>query len=167
MRNKAWPYRQDQKEVFGKDQASDSWSVPTHQTINKIYPTSNNLSDDLSDVYHVNCDFLDGEGVPEGFFPDTVEETQLNNETSTPKCTKKTGKKRKHDDQLDRVLDLMNRMYDDTTEQLKNLSAKIGYEFDLSNKRTQVPDLLNVIPDLTLKETCDACPKLVNESEPR
>ncbi|KAG6427594.1 hypothetical protein SASPL_111840 [Salvia splendens] len=92
MCNNASPYWGDWKEVFGMDRASGSWSVPTH-----------------------------GEGLPEGFLPDNIEETKPNNETSTSKSTKKSGKKRKIDDQLDRVMDLMNRMHDDTTQQWKNL----------------------------------------------
>ena len=56
-------------------------------------------------------------------------------------------------------------MHDDTTQQLKDLSAKIGYKFDLSNKWTEVPDLLDVIPGVTLKEKYDACAKLVKEPE--
>ena len=50
--------------------------MPTRQAIKNIYPTNNNLTDDHSDVYRVNCDFLDGEGLLEGFLPDALEVTQ-------------------------------------------------------------------------------------------
>ena len=63
----------------------------------------------------------------------------------------KASKKRKVEDKMDGVLSLMGQIHTDTNDRLKEISSRIGYEFDLSNKRAEVFDHLKGIPGLSLK----------------
>ncbi|KAG6387388.1 hypothetical protein SASPL_152575 [Salvia splendens] len=81
------------------------------------------------------------------------------------KMQKKVLKKRKIDDKMDGVLTLMGQIHTDTNERLKEISSTIGYEFDLSTKRTEVFIQLKGIPRLTLKQQLYISKKLVKEPE--
>ncbi|KAG6426802.1 hypothetical protein SASPL_111036 [Salvia splendens] len=56
-------------------------------------------------------------------------------------------------------------IHNDTNERLKAISTRIGYEFDLSTKRTEVFDQLKGIPGLSLKRQFYISKKLVKEPE--
>lgn len=81
------------------------------------------------------------------------------------KVPKNVGKKRKLEDKMDGVLTLMGQIHTDTNERLKEISARIGYEFDLSTKRTEVFEQMKGIPGLTLKQQFYVAKKLVKEPE--
>ena len=81
------------------------------------------------------------------------------------KAGKKVMKKRKIEDKMDGVLHLMSQIHTDTNERLKEISTRIGYEFDLSTKRSEVFDQMKGIPGLTLKQQLYICKKLVKEPE--
>ena len=67
------------------------------------------------------------------------------------KLTKKVIKKQKVEDKMDEVISLMGQIHTDTNERLKEISSRIGYEFDLSAKRAEVFEQLKGIPGLSLK----------------
>ncbi|KAG6430351.1 hypothetical protein SASPL_108416 [Salvia splendens] len=81
------------------------------------------------------------------------------------KVTNKVVKKRKVEDKMDGVLTLMGQIHTHTNERLKEISKRIGYEFDLSNKRAEVYEQLKGIPGLSLKLQFYVCKKLVKETE--
>lgn len=81
------------------------------------------------------------------------------------KMTKKAVKKRKIADKMDRVLALMSRIHTDTNDRLKEISTRIGYDFDLSTKRIEVFDQLKGIPGITLKQQFNIFKKLVKDPE--
>ncbi|KAG6387655.1 hypothetical protein SASPL_152847 [Salvia splendens] len=81
------------------------------------------------------------------------------------KVTNKVVKKRKVEDKMDGVLTLMGQIHTHTNERLKEISKRIGYEFDLSNKRAEVYEQLRGIPGLSLKQQFYVCKKLVKETE--
>ncbi|KAG6411087.1 hypothetical protein SASPL_129161 [Salvia splendens] len=60
---------------------------------------------------------------------------------------------------------LQSQIHTDTNDRLKEISTRIGYDFDLSTKRTEVFDQLKDIPGLTLKQQFYISKKLVKESE--
>ncbi|KAG6416497.1 hypothetical protein SASPL_123927 [Salvia splendens] len=78
---------------------------------------------------------------------------------------KKVLKKQKVEDKMDGVITLMGQIHTDTNERLKEISTRIGYEFDLSNKRAEVFDQLKSIPGLSLKLQFYISKKLVKEPE--
>ncbi|KAG6413949.1 hypothetical protein SASPL_126665 [Salvia splendens] len=82
-----------------------------------------------------------------------------------PKVQKKVVGKRKMEDKIDRVLSLMSQIHTDTNDRLKEISTRIGYDFDLSTKRTEVFDQLKDITGLTLKQQFYISKKLVKEQE--
>ena len=84
---------------------------------------------------------------------------------AAPKVSKKVVRKRKMDDKLDGVLALMSQIHTDTNDRLKEISSRIGYDFDLSTKRTEVFEQLKGIPGLTLKQQFYISKKLVKEPE--
>ncbi|KAG6388648.1 hypothetical protein SASPL_150080 [Salvia splendens] len=136
MRNKSWPMLSDWKEIFGKDRAEGVKGMDTREAVQKIY--GSNVA-----VEHF------------GTAPVRV----------TPRVQNKVPKKRKAEDKMDNVLALMNRIREDTNERLKDISTRIGYEFDLSTKRTEVFNQLKGMPGLTIKQQFYAAKKLVNEPE--
>ncbi|KAG6392950.1 hypothetical protein SASPL_147179 [Salvia splendens] len=81
------------------------------------------------------------------------------------KVSKKVLKKQKVEDKMDGVITLMGQIHTDTNERLKEISNRIGYEFDLSNKRSEVFDQLKGIPRLSLKLQFYISKKLVKEPE--
>ncbi|KAG6429293.1 hypothetical protein SASPL_107341 [Salvia splendens] len=81
------------------------------------------------------------------------------------KLTKKVMKKRKVEDKMDGVLTLMGQIHSDTNDRLSEISKRIGYEFDLSNKRAEVFDQLKGLPGLSLKLQFYVSKKLVKEPE--
>ncbi|KAG6406341.1 hypothetical protein SASPL_133941 [Salvia splendens] len=81
------------------------------------------------------------------------------------KVTKKVNKKRKVEDKMDGVLSLMGQINSDTNDRLTEISKRIGYAFDLSNKRAEVFEQLKGIPGLSLKLQFYVCKKLVKEPE--
>ncbi|XP_047945776.1 uncharacterized protein LOC125192284 [Salvia hispanica] len=81
------------------------------------------------------------------------------------KVPKKVIKKRKVEDKMDGIITLMGQIHTDTNERLKEISSRIGYEFDLSTKRTEVFDQLKGISGLTLKLQFYVSKKLVKEPE--
>ena len=59
----------------------------------------------------------------------------------------------------------MSQIHTDTNERLKVISTRIGYEFDLSTKRSEVFDQLKDIASLTHKQQFYTSKKLVMEPE--
>lgn len=68
-------------------------------------------------------------------------------------------------DKIDSVLTLMTRIHEDTNDRLKEISSRIGYEFDLSTKRTEVFNQVKGMVSLTIKQQFYATKKLVKEPE--
>ncbi|KAG6394338.1 hypothetical protein SASPL_144922 [Salvia splendens] len=143
MRNKSWPQYEDWKEVFGNDRADGE---------NYLFPDM---------VF------------PEGVLPEMIDESQSATEVGGPgsgslrgkQVAKKVFKKQKVEDKMDGVITIMGQIHTDTNERLKEISNWIGYEFDLSNKRSEVFDQLKSIPGLSLKMWFYISKKLVKEPE--
>ncbi|KAG6430291.1 hypothetical protein SASPL_108355 [Salvia splendens] len=104
----------------------------------------------------------DGDGAGAGAGAETGARARAR---SGPNVANKVVKKRKLDDKMDGVLHLMSQIHTDTNDRLKEISARIGYEFDLSTKRSEVFDQLKGIPGLTLKQQFYVSKKLVKEPE--
>ncbi|KAG6430533.1 hypothetical protein SASPL_108603 [Salvia splendens] len=170
MRNKFWHHWESWKEIFGKDRAAGVRAACAGESVLKMKAAMGNNNDDPANDYHPSLDEI----YPDGVIPDTeipatgdeqVAESMFVDTIPTPKLVKKATRKHRADDQLDGVLDMMNRMHADTNDRLAMLSKRIGYDFDLSAKRTEVYDLMAIIPGLTLKQNFYACAKLVKEPE--
>ncbi|KAG6411838.1 hypothetical protein SASPL_129922 [Salvia splendens] len=149
MRNKSWSLIEDWKEIFGKDRANGPNKVHVSDAVGRIYGTKEYPTDDAGISQHMTLqDLFPDESFPDGVLPEM-----------------KVVKKRKLDDKMDGVLHLMSQIHTDTNERLKEISARIGYEFDLSTKRSEVFDQLKGIPGLTLKQQFYVSKKLVKELE--
>ncbi|KAG6404973.1 hypothetical protein SASPL_132552 [Salvia splendens] len=142
MRNKSWPMLSDWKEIFGKDRAEGlkGWTLGRR------------------------CKRFMGQS---GVMPEMVDEctSAPAHGRAHPRVQNKATKKRKTEDKMDTILALMNRIHEDTNERLKDISSRIGYEFDLSTKRTEVFNQLKGMPGLTTKQQFYAAKKLVKEPE--
>ncbi|KAG6415563.1 hypothetical protein SASPL_122976 [Salvia splendens] len=138
----------------------------TPDAVNKIYgkATSSNANSGTSPHMTLEELFPD-EMYADGVLPEMVDESRPSTEVPAATVVNKAPKKRKTDDKMDRVLQLMNQIREDTNERLKEISTRIGYEFYLSTKRTEVFEQLNGIPGLTLKQQFYISKKLVKEPE--
>ncbi|KAG6414352.1 hypothetical protein SASPL_127072 [Salvia splendens] len=76
------------------------------------------------------------EGVVDSTRQSTHQTTSLNG----------TGKKRKNDDSIGGLVEMLAKMQKDTNARLDCLSLRIGYEFDLSKARKEVYDVLGRLP---------------------
>lgn len=79
--------------------------------------------------------------------------------------TKKSGSKRKAFGPPVGLIEMLGRMQDDTNERLDKLTNRIGFEFDLSEARKEVIDILSGIPDLTLVQQIDASKIIIDKVE--
>ncbi|KAG6418428.1 hypothetical protein SASPL_120632 [Salvia splendens] len=168
MRNKSWPMLNDWKELFGKDRAEGLKGMDTGEAVQKIYGPRVAVGESSARSSPITLEELFPDKVfPNGVLPEMVDES-----TSAPphirvppRLQNKAPKKRKPEDKMDTVLELMNRIHEDTNERLKDISTRIGYEFDLSAKRTEVFNQLKGMPGLTIKQQFYAAKKLVKEPE--
>lgn len=69
------------------------------------------------------------------------------------------------DDALDRLVDVIGKMHEDTNKRLEYLANRIGYEFDLTKARKEVFPLVGVIPGLTLDQVFDASAFILSKVE--
>ncbi|KAG6382419.1 hypothetical protein SASPL_157913 [Salvia splendens] len=168
MRNKLWPMLNDWKELFGKDRAEGLKGMDTGEAVQKIYGPRVAVGESSARSSPITLEELFPDEVfPNGVLPEMVDES-----TSAPphirvppRLQNKAPKKRKPEDKMDTVLELMNRIHEDTNERLKDISTRIGYEFDLSAKRTEVFNQLKGMLGLTIKQQFYAAKKLVKEPE--
>ncbi|XP_042000290.1 uncharacterized protein LOC121749738 isoform X1 [Salvia splendens] len=166
MRNKSWPMLDDWKEVFGKDRAEGVRSVDLEDAVNKIYGAKAVANEVSGTNDHMTFEELfPDEVLPDGILPEMIGESPSPPERATNKVPHKVIKKRKVEDQMDGVLNLMSRIHEDTNERLKEISSRIGYDFDLSTKRTEIFKQLKGIPGLTMKQQFYVSKKLVKEPE--
>ncbi|KAG6425273.1 hypothetical protein SASPL_115701 [Salvia splendens] len=138
MRNKSWPMFNDWKEIFGKDRADGLNVMDTGEAVQKIYGSKADAGSSSVKSSPMTLDEL---------FPDEVFTGGV-----VPEM-------------MDSVLAMMNRIHEDTNERLKDISNRIGYEFDLSTKRTEVFNQLKGMAGLTIKQQFYAAKKLVKEPE--
>lgn len=174
IRGKSWPYFEAWKIIYGKDRAiggsaedaaESTQRVHTAESTQHVHDTQDSMNYDTENDYRPNLDgVFVGESVGDGNVPIAAGESAGDSALNSP-TLKKTIKKRKAGEALDGVLEMMNRMNDDTNERLRTLSARIGYEFDLTTKREAVLKLLGVVEGLTKKQKFTAAKILVKETE--
>ncbi|KAG6427059.1 hypothetical protein SASPL_111298 [Salvia splendens] len=82
-----------------------------------------------------------------------------------PKTIEKNLREKKNGRQAGRNHYTDDPIHEDTSERLKEISTRIGYDFDLSTKRAEVFDQMQGIPGLTLKQQFYISKKLVKEPE--
>ncbi|XP_042024830.1 uncharacterized protein LOC121771989 [Salvia splendens] len=169
MRNKSWPMFNDWKEIFGKDRADGLNVMDTGEAVQKIYGSKADAGSSSAKSSPMTLDEL----FPDEVFTGGVVPEMVDESTSAPAParlparvpTKLYPKKRKAEDKMDSVLAMMNRIHEDTNERLKDISNRIGYEFDISTKRTEVFNQLKGMAGLTIKQQFYAAKKLVKEPE--
>ncbi|XP_047963587.1 uncharacterized protein LOC125208075 isoform X2 [Salvia hispanica] len=161
-RNKSWPMFADWKEIFGKDRAEGVKVMDTGDAVRKIYGSGSGVNENSPMTLE---ELFPDEVFPTGVLPEMVDESTSAPVKVSPRVPTKVTKKRKADDKMDSVLTLMTRIHEDTNERLKDIATRIGYEFDLSTKRTEVFNQLKGMPGLTIKQQFYAAKKLVKEPE--
>ncbi|KAL1536951.1 hypothetical protein AAHA92_29519 [Salvia divinorum] len=178
MWNKPWPHWDNWNEIFGKVRANGGRAVDTAETINTLPSMQENVQENFSEFVGTDYpmsfeELFSDEVLPEGMHPDIEAESNTTVPDihhvpivpNVPNIPNKATRKRKAVDPMEKVIDLMNRMHEDTKEHLKTLLTRIGYEFDLSAKRIEVFDQLGGVPGFTLKHKFYVGHKLVKEPE--
>ncbi|KAL1558606.1 hypothetical protein AAHA92_09050 [Salvia divinorum] len=161
MRGKSWPHFDAWKIIYGKDRAIGGTAEDAAESTQRVRATQDSMYINTENDYHPNMDgIFVGESVGEGNVPIAAGDSDPNSPS-----LKKAAKKRKAGEALDGILEMMNRMNDDTNERLRTLSARIGYEFDLTTKREAMLQLLGVVQGLTKKQKFSAAKILVKETE--
>ncbi|KAG6437360.1 hypothetical protein SASPL_102275 [Salvia splendens] len=173
MRNKSWPQYEDWKEVFGNDRADGEKRIDVGAAARTIYGNKGVLPEMIDESQ--SATEVEGPGSGVDVTVGLGGETRGTGTTTGDACGsgalrgkqvgKKVLKKQKVEDKMDGVITLMGQIHTDTNERLKEISTRIGYEFDLSNKRAEVFDQLKSIPGLSLKLQFYISKKLVKEPE--
>ncbi|KAG6415881.1 hypothetical protein SASPL_123300 [Salvia splendens] len=147
MRNKSWPLWEEWKEIFGKDRVVGARSRGAAESATMMKAAREQTNGYVDGDYHPSLDELfPDEVVGEHAIPEPGNSSNTHGERSTQKPIKIGGKKRKSIDQLECVLDIMNKMNDNTTARLDTLLKRIGYEFEQSAKQEEVYKLLDKSP---------------------
>ncbi|KAG6392062.1 hypothetical protein SASPL_146268 [Salvia splendens] len=150
LRYKSWPYYNDWKIVFGKDRATGNSSQDTDRA-NQMYASGSReaYSGGANANQPGSDDLLDGEGLNDQGTPDDRTDSVYSNAVES----ERTGaKKRKRGDALDGLIDVIGKLHEDTNARLDRLSARIGYEFDVTKARKEVFHMMGLIPGLTLSQ---------------
>ncbi|KAG6388664.1 hypothetical protein SASPL_150096 [Salvia splendens] len=172
MRNKSWPLLNDWKEIFGKDRAEGIRAIDTADAVPRIYGSKVPFNEDSDKSSPITLEELYPDHIfPAGVIPDMVDESTSVPGAPAQHVPQKINKKRKvvhsmaNIDKIDSVLTLMTRIHEDTHDRLKEISSRIGYEFDLSSKRSEVFNQVKGKVGLTIKQQFYAVKKLVKEPE--
>ncbi|KAG6434156.1 hypothetical protein SASPL_105778 [Salvia splendens] len=169
MRYKSWPFYNDWKYIYRKDRAVGLRCEGMTQAFAKMgaapFPSGgvpSPMPEPHPDVYNVNLEYLyTQEEIQESLNPDTGCESSYKNHTTS----NKPNRKRKAETELESILEVMSKMNEDTNQLLDTLTTCIGYEFDLSAKRTEVSTLLRTVPGLDREQKFIASDILVKEPE--
>ncbi|KAG6383479.1 hypothetical protein SASPL_156766 [Salvia splendens] len=122
MRNKAWPYLEQWKEIFEKDCANGAGAEDVMDAVNSLYSRQNLNTSNGSQDYNVSLDDLSAtEPMSKQSTPDGVGESlpQSTKSTKVPVSDKSSGRKRKHDNSLDALVELLSKMHEDTNARLE------------------------------------------------
>ncbi|KAL1539984.1 hypothetical protein AAHA92_24404 [Salvia divinorum] len=165
MRYKAWPYYEDWKHIYGKDRAARMRVEGMTQAYSKMGAVPSPNSETFVDAVNMNLDDLfTQEEIQESLQTENVVESSYKG-VKSPAASSKSSRKRKAGAAMEAILEAMTKMNDDTNNRLDTLSARIGYDFDLSVKRTEISKLLQNIPGLDRKQKFLASDILVKEPE--
>lgn len=171
MRNKSWPYWEDWKAVFGKEQGNGVRAEDVSNADDVLHGNDASVADESQPnvTPYALEDFFTEEQIDEGLNFEPATEVPLGDSDTksvkSPGSKKKNGRKRKTEDVLESMLDVMTKIHKDTSERLQTLSTRIGYDFDLSTKRVEINKMLAEIPLLTKKHRFVALDILVKEPE--
>ena len=159
MRDKSWPFWDHWQVIFGKDRAAGGSATGLMDAVNGLYnqDTGSGSSDGGGS----------GQSVGSTDVPTADPLSQTNNPLDAPvdssgnsnreKAARTAGgKKRKAEQPIDGLIELLGKMNDATNARLESLSLRIGYEFDLSKARKEVFAELGRLPGLTREEKFDA-----------
>ena len=171
MRHKSWPFYEDCKLIFGKDRAAGGRAEEVTEADDALHGPDASVADESqpdASPYHLD-DFFTEEQINEGLNYDGqgcdgvgASDTRS---IPSPPAPKKAVRKRKVEDVMESMLDVMNKMNDNTSDRLNTLSMRIVYDYDLSAKRVEVAKMLDGIPEMTKKQKFIACDILVKEPE--
>ncbi|KAG6410223.1 hypothetical protein SASPL_128276 [Salvia splendens] len=137
LRNKAWPFNNDWKIVFGKDRATGEEGRDTGNIPNEFGsgPLSTN---------------------PGGGSPLTVSHEDLFREDPWVANGPPNAKD---------LVDVIAKMHEDTNARLEHLANRIDYEFDVKKAQKQLFELIGVISGLTLGQVFDASDVILEKIE--
>ncbi|KAG6407442.1 hypothetical protein SASPL_130433 [Salvia splendens] len=144
---------------FWKDRATGSNAEDVMEQVNALYSQQNLENTDTIPVEDFGLnDLFTEEGASESLGTNASADSVTAGERATP-LSKRSNKKRKGDDGLDRMYTLLHKMHEDANSQLQLLSTRIGYEVDLSQARKDVFDRLGDIPGLSMDDVCEMLAK--------
>ncbi|KAG6431359.1 hypothetical protein SASPL_109438 [Salvia splendens] len=171
MRNKSWPQYEDWKEVFGQDRADGERGIDVSAAAGTIYGQQNEVPVDEPFPPHMTfAELFPDEPIPDGILPDMIADSQSVTEGGVPGSgagvdvgtVSGAGVRQPH------AVGAASGSGSGPEQKLTKKVMKkrrIGYEFDLSNKRAEVFDQLKGLPGLSLKLQFYVSKKLVKEPE--
>ncbi|KAG6433261.1 hypothetical protein SASPL_104869 [Salvia splendens] len=135
MRHRSWPLWDDWKVLFGKDR----------------------------DVGTVAKDTFDAHANYAGRTQSSQQDVRLGSPVEAGEYSAANPSPQKASSPPVGLIEMLGRMQDDTNDRLDKLTNQIGFEFDLSEARKEVIDILSGIPDLTLVQQIDASEIIIDK----
>lgn len=157
MRERSWPLFEEWKEVFGKDRATGTGAKDVMESVNELFaehhdstPVGHQPKDNVIDL---------DDNLPDPDVADSVCQSQRGNSTAKPK------KKRKAQDSLDILCELLTEIHKDTNQTLQDLAVRLGYQYDMGKAKKEVYPLLKKIPNFSTDDKLCACSIIVAKNE--
>lgn len=165
MRDKSWPQFEAWKEIFGKDRANGASAEVILDAVNDLYSNEKQGSNGDDEDINLSVEDISSNDTllhTSSDNPAAERSNQTSKDTRVPTPNKK---KTMGDQVIDGLLDMLGKMHEDTSERLQNLTARIGYEYNLQKARKQVFAVLGRIPELTIKQRYEAGDVIVEKVE--
>ncbi|KAG6408083.1 hypothetical protein SASPL_131086 [Salvia splendens] len=165
MRHRSWSLYDNWKLVFGKDRASGSVAVDTHDAHDGFSrQTQSQLHDEGLEFPFGAEEFSAANPYPEQG-PAATPNESTGQSLQGSMQTNTSGKKRKAATNNICLIQILGRMQDDTNERLDKLTKRIAFEFDASKARNEVVDILSAMPELTLVQQIDVTEIILEKVE--
>ncbi|XP_057789704.1 uncharacterized protein LOC131006576 [Salvia miltiorrhiza] len=163
FRFKSWPYLEDWKIIFGKDRATGDEAEDLMEAAHDLYRKIDldQVNDDGE--YHVSLEDI----LETGEIGDNVSQTQQREESvASEKAAPTSNRKHRRDAQFDdRFFAALTDISWGTEKILDAISSRMGYDFDISKARKEVPAQLSSITGLSMTQKFKICYMLAKETK--
>lgn len=155
LRYKSFPFFHSWGEIFGKDRATGENAEDFNFASNDPLETSTHKVNDLVEEHTKDISPNDDD--------DVLSICKSSGNSSSKKA--KSNKRKMVDNTGEKIVDLMGTFCQQTNERLADISKRIGYEFDMSQKRTAVFEALGGLGVLDVFQQICVAQRLCNNNK--
>ncbi|KAG6416145.1 hypothetical protein SASPL_123569 [Salvia splendens] len=155
MRNKSWPYWEHWQIIFGNDRAVGIVSEDYMDAVNGLYKRCLHFESGSNSAPPVSLeDVVEGDPFSTSHTPDGQADSNRQG-TPTNNDSKGGGGKGKAIEGIEGLMNLLEKLHDNTNARLESLATRTGYESHLRKARKEAYELLGRLPGLTRDQKFD------------